>query len=167
MGRNEFTFLTLLLVPATASTQDGAPDSICPIPPSEPPLSYSRLHQIPTTAPDHDVSHTIVTPGGMVLHSPNMVAATDVLTVVARDPDAMCFHLITLAKEWRRCEIEGVASKESQGSYLFRDDSIAIRLTFIGDDQVKVVPIGTTYRSRCEASGSIESATYTLNLQSK
>jgi hypothetical protein len=160
-------FLTLLLVPASASAQVAPHDSSCPLPTPALPVNYSRLHQIPTTASNDDVSHTIVTPGGMLLHSPNMIAARDVLAVIARDPDAMCFHLLTLGKERHTCELGGIARKESQGSYLFSDAGVAIRFTFIAEDQVNVAPIGTTYRSACEPLGSVEQAIYTLNVQSR
>jgi len=167
MSRKEFAFLIVCLLPASASTLAAAPDDSCPISPTAAPVSYGRLHQIPTVARDEDISHTIVTPGGMVLHSPEMVAATDILTVVARDPDAMCFHLITLAKEWHKCDIGGVARKDAENSYLFTEGGVAVRFNFIGNEQVEVAPLGTAYRSRCEPSGSIERATYTLGAQSK
>ncbi|WP_116812989.1 hypothetical protein [Steroidobacter cummioxidans] len=157
MNGKALTFLMFYLVPASA-----APPDSCPISATASPVSYGRLHQIPTVAPNNDVSHTVITPGGMILHTPEMVAATDVLTVVARDQDALCFHLLTLAKDWHKCDIQGVASKESANSYLFADGSAAVRFTFIGEDQVDVAPIGTAYRSRCEPSGSIQRATYTL-----
>jgi len=157
--------LTLILAPSSGNTQDGAPHTSCPLPTPTPPVDYTRLHQIPTAASNNDVSQTIVTPGGMVLHAPKMVAATDFLTVVARNPD---IHLVTVGKDWNKCEIEGLASKEPQGSYLFHEGSVAVRFTFVGDGdgQVNVAPIGTTYRSRCESSGSIDRAIYTLNVQS-
>jgi hypothetical protein len=155
-------FLILCLVSAGANAQHAQADTSCPISAAASPASYSRLHQIPTTAAHNDVSHTVVTPGGMVLHTPDMVAATDVLTVTARDPEAMCFHLLTFAKERRKCEIVGVAKKETESSYLFNDGNAAVRFTFMDADEVEVAPIGTAYRSQCEPSGSIERATYIL-----
>lgn len=167
MNGKGLAFVVVCLVPASASTQDAAPDTSCPISVAASPVSYGHLHQIPTVARNDDVSHTVVTPGGMVLHTPEMVAATDVLTVLARGPDAMCFHLLTLAKEWHKCDIQGVARPESQDSYLFDDGSATVRFTFIAEDQVDVMPIGTAYRSRCEPFGSIKQATYTLSERSK
>ena len=100
----------------------------------------------------------------MVLQTPKMVAATDVLTVVARDPDAMCFRLLTFARERHRCELTGVARRHSESEYLFRNASVVVRFTFIDEQQVNVEPVGTGYRSQCEPSGKIERATYTLGI---
>nr|WP_298723518.1 hypothetical protein [uncultured Steroidobacter sp.] len=167
MSGKGFAFLIVCLLACSASTLAATPDSSCPISSTASPVAYGRLHQIPTVAREDDVSHTIVTPGGMVLRSPEMVAATDVLTVAARDPDAMCFHLITLAKDWHKCDIAGVARKDAENSYLFTEGSVAVRFHFTSEEQVEVAPLGTAYRSRCEPSGSIERATYTLGAQSK
>lgn len=153
-------FLPLYLVLASASAQDPPLGSSCPITATASPVRYSRLHQIPTVASRDDVSHKIVTPGGMVLDTPKMVAATDVLTIVARDPDAMCFRLLTFARDRHRCEVTGVARRHSEGAYLFRNDNIVVRFTFIDEHQVNVEPVGTGYRSRCEPSGEIERAIY-------
>ncbi len=167
MDFTRITFLTLYLLQASASADADPPDTSCPIPSAASPASYSRLHQIPTVARDNDVSHTVVTPGGMVLHTPEMVAATDVLTVLAHDPTAMCFHLLTLGKDRNKCEIEGVARPESPSSYLFDDGGTSVRFTFTSEDRVEVTPIGTGYRNRCERSGSIQRAVYTLGGQSQ
>lgn len=161
----ELAGVALCLVFASASAQNAAPNSSCPIVASASPASYSRPHQVPTTAARDDTTHHVVTPGGMVLDTPKMVAATDVLTVVARDPNVLCFHLLTFSRERHRCELTGVARKGSEGAYLFREDTAAVRFTFIGDEQVNVEPVGDDYRKRCEPSGKIEPATYTLSTQ--
>jgi hypothetical protein len=101
----------------------------------------------------------------MVLSTPNMVAATDVLTIAARDTSVMCFHLRTFARERQTCEIEGVARKESESAYLFREDQISVRFTFIAEDRVTVEPVGIGYRDRCEPYGKIERAIYTSSVQ--
>lgn len=137
----------------------------CPISALTMPARYTRPHQIPTVAPPDDVSHKVVTPGGMVLSTPKMVAAADVLTIVARDPDVVCFSLLTFARDRHRCELTGVALQASDGSYVFREDEVALRLTFVGEDKANVEPIGTGYRDRCEPSGKIERAIYELNIE--
>lgn len=152
--------VTTCLVLASASTSGADPSSSCPIPAGTSQLRYSRPHQIPTVAERDDPSHTIVTPGGMVLSAPKMVLATDVLTVTARDSDVLCFHLLTPARERHRCEVQGVARKEAENAYLFSDDGVSVRFTFTPEDQVIVEPLGTGYRSRCEPSGKIERAIY-------
>ncbi len=163
----EFAFVALCVVLAGASAQDSSVDSSCPIATLQAPVRYSRLHQIPTVAPRDDISHKIVTPGGMVLDAPKMVAATDVLTIVARDSDTLCFGLLTFARERHTCEITGVARKESEGTYLFHDDAAVVRFTFDGEDQVSVEPVGTGYQSRCKPSGKIDTAIYTLGENSR
>lgn len=152
----------LYLVLASASAQNPARDNSCPISATPSPARFSRLHQVPTTAARDDVTHTIVTPGGMVLKTPKMVAATDVLTITARDPDAMCFRLLTFARDRHTCKLTGVAPRHSEGVYLFRSDNVVVRFTFIDEHHVNVEPVGTGYRSRCEPSGEIEPATYTF-----
>jgi hypothetical protein len=147
---------------ASANAQDLAPHASCPLEILAAPIRFTRLHQIPTVAPRDDISHKMVTPGGMVLDTPKMVAATDVLTLVAREPNALCFSLRTFARDRHTCELRGLARKESGSTYLFSDNTAIVRLTFIAEDQVRVEPVGTGYRTRCEPSGKIEPAIYRL-----
>ena len=140
----------------------GAGES-CPIPAMAVPIRYTRLHQIPTVAPRDEISHKIVTPGGMLLDTPKLVAATDVLAVVARDHDTLCFRLLTFARERHKCELTGVARKESDSAYLFHEDSTVVRFTFLGEHQVTVEAVGDGYLGRCERFGKIERAIYTSN----
>lgn len=135
----------------------------CPIAAMAAPIRYERLHQIPIAADPDDVSHKIVTPGGMALDAPKMIAATDVLTVVARDSNTLCFTLRTFARDRDTCELTGVARRHSAGAYLFDDESALVRFTFTGEDQVRVEPHGTAHRSRCKSSGKIDGAIYSLN----
>ena len=109
----------------------------------------------------------MVTPGGMVLDAPKMVAATDVLTLVARTPNALCFSLRTFARDRHTCELRGLARKESGRAYLFSDNGAVVRFTFIAENQVRVEPVGNGYRSRCEPAGKIERAIYTLSEEPK
>lgn len=97
----------------------------------------------------------------MILDTPKMVAATDVLTIVARDPETLCFELLTFARERHKCELSGVARKESDSAYLYRDGDASVRFTFLDQDRVSVEPVGAGYRTRCEQSGKIERAIYT------
>jgi hypothetical protein len=154
--------IALCLVWASAGAQDSTLGGSCPISAEASPVRYSRLHQIPTVASRGDISHTIVTPGGMVLHTPKMIAATDVLTILARDPDSLCFHLLTFARERHKCELAGTARRLSEGSYLFSNDTLSVRFTFVGEQQINVEPAGTGYRSRCEPFGKLEQATYDI-----
>ncbi len=151
---------------ATESTRAEVVEGSCPKSESSSPTRYTRLHQIPTVAPRDDVTHKVVTPGGMILDTPKMVAATDVLTVLARDSNVLCFSLLTFGRDRHTCELAGVAFRESEGAYLYRQDDAAVRFTFSGDDQVNVDPIGTSYRRRCEPSGKIEPATYKIDTAS-
>jgi hypothetical protein len=148
---------------ASAQAQGLAPEVSCPIAMNTPIVRFSRLHQIPTAARPDDITHKVVTPGGMILDTPKMVAATDVLTLVAREANALCFELRTFARDRHTCELEGLARKEEGTTYLFSDDGAVVRLTFMTEDQVRVEPVGTGYRTRCEPSGKIETATYTLS----
>lgn len=162
----ELAFLVPCLSLTSAYAQAPIPGSSCPIAAMTAPARYTRLHQIPTVAPPDDISHKVVTPGGMVLDTPKMVAATDVLTIVARDPDVVCFSLLTFARDRHKCELTGVARKASASTYVFHADEAALRLTFVGKDRVDVEPIGTGYRARCERSGEIERASYRLSTES-
>jgi hypothetical protein len=162
----ELAFVALCSMAAGASAQDIAPGAACPLAVLASPVQYSRLHQIPTTAAPDDITHKMVTPGGMILDAPKMVAATDVLTLLAKEPNAVCFKLRTFARDRHTCELGGLARKESGTTYLFSDDTAVVRLTFITEDQVGVEPFGTGYRSRCEPSGKIEAAIYTLTKES-
>jgi len=162
----EFAFIALYSTLASARAQDLAPEASCPLALKTPAVRYSRLHQIPTTARPDDISHKVVTPGGMVLDTPKMVAATDVLTLLAHEPSALCFSLQTFARDRHTCQLRGLARKESGTTYLFSDNTAVVRLTFITEDQVGVEPVGTGYRSRCEPSGKIEAAIYTLTKES-
>ena len=154
--------LTAFLCPASANAQEPvAGDSSCPISTLAAPVRYERLHQVPTRPAHDDVSHKMVTPGGMVLDTPRMVAVMDVLTIAARDHTAVCFSLLTFARERRKCEFTGIARNEVGDAFLFGDGDVVVRFTFIGDDQVRVAPIGDGYRKRCESSGEIQPAIYT------
>jgi hypothetical protein len=163
----ELWLIALCSTLATAHAQDLAPDPSCPLATKTPIVRYSRLHQIPTVARPDDITHKVVTPGGMVLDTPKMVAATDVLTVLAREPNALCFSLHTFARDRHTCELKGLARKETDTTYLFNVDTAVVRFTFITEDQVRVEPDGTGYRSRCEPSGKIEPAIYTLTEDSE
>lgn len=155
--------LALVCHDTRAQTLDGA----CPISQSRSPRQYTRLHQIPTTPRPDDVSHKVVTPGGMVLETPKMVGATDVLTVRARDSNVLCFSLLTVGRDRHTCKLAGIALVESDGAYLFREDDVAVRFAFSGADQVIVEPLGMGYRRRCEPSGKIERATYEVDMESR
>jgi hypothetical protein len=157
--------LALFLVHADASAQDSALASFCLQSTAAAPVRFSRLHQVPTVAPRDDVSHKVVTPGGMVLDTPKLVAATDVLSVIQCDRDTMSFHLLTFSRERQRCELTGIARKEPGGAYLFRDDGVVVRFTFVAADRLNVEPVGSSYRQRCEPLGRIERATYTSSPQ--
>jgi hypothetical protein len=147
---------------ATANTQEPTVGSSrCPISPLVTPVRYERLHQISTTPAPDDVTHKIVTPGGMVMDTPKMVAATDVLTVVARDQAVLCFGLLTFARERHKCEFSGVARIEVGGTFLFREEDVVVRFTFLDGDQVRVQPVGANYRSQCESAAQIQPAIYT------
>lgn len=152
-----------VLVPAAgAAKQMAQPEpAVCPIPRSAEPLEFVRPHQIPTQAAHDDRTHKIVTPGGMILDTPKMVAAVDVLRVEARDPSAMCFALTTVARDHHRCEIAGVAQPSSNSTYVFREQELELRFTFQSDGAVKVEPVGEGYGSRCEPQGQIAAGVYT------
>jgi hypothetical protein len=159
----KFALIALSSTLVSANAQDLAPGASCPVAIMAAPIRFGRLHQIPTTAPRDDISHKMVTPGGLVFDTPKMVAATDVLSIVARTPNALCFSLRTFARDRHTCELSGVADKQSGMEYLFSDDTAVVRLTFIAEDQVRVEPVGAGYRTRCQASGKIEPAIYTLS----
>jgi hypothetical protein len=50
-----------------------------------------------------------LTPGGMVLELPKMLAASDVLTIVNRDDSGLSFELTTFGRDRHQCTIEGLA----------------------------------------------------------
>jgi hypothetical protein len=164
--RRELVFVALCSMAASASAQDLASGAACPLAVLASPVQYSRLHQIPTTAAPDDITHKMVTPGGMILDAPKMVAATDVLTLLAKEQHALCFRLRTFARDRHTCELGGLARKEEGTTYLFSDDTAVLRLTFIAEDQVRLEPVGAGYRNRCEPSGKIEAAIYTLSRDS-
>ena len=159
----ELGFVAICSMAASASAQDIAPGAACPLAVLASPVQFTRLHQIPTAAAPDDITHKMVTPGGMILDAPKMVAATDVLAILAQEPNAVCFKLRTFARDRHTCELEGLARKEAGTTYLFSDDSAVVRLTFIAEDQVRVEAVGTGYRRRCEPSGKIEAAIYTVS----
>jgi hypothetical protein len=102
----------------------------------------------------------MITPGGIILETPKMVAAADVLRVEARDASAMCFALITYARDRQRCEIAGVAQHSTNSTYVFREHDVEVRFTFQSAGAVKIEPLGEGYKSRCAPLGMIESAVY-------
>jgi hypothetical protein len=138
----ELAFVALCSMAASAIAQDNASDAACPLAGLASPVRYGRLHQIPTAAAPDDITHKMVTPGGMILDTPKMVAATDVLTLLAQEPNAVCFTLRTFARDRHTCEVGGLARKEEGTTYLFSDDTAVVRLTFIAEDQVRVEPSG-------------------------
>lgn len=146
---------------ASAGAREVGTNGSCPLPALAEPVRFSRPHQIATVAPRDDVSHKVVTPGGMVLDTPKWVAATDVLTLFARDQEVMCFDLLTFARERNRCQFAGVARSTSDGAYAFRENSAVVRFTFTSETEVSIEAVGEGYRSRCEPSGKIERAIYT------
>lgn len=147
---------------AGATGQMAQPEPvICPIPRSAEPLEFLRPHQIPTRPAHDDPTHKVVTPGGMILDTPKMVAAVDVLRVEARDASVMCFALTTAARDRHRCEIAGVAQLSSNSTYVFREQELELRFRFQSDGAVKVEPVGEGYKRRCEPQGHIAAAVYT------
>lgn len=133
----------------------------CPIPATAPAL-YTRLHQIPTTPDPGDPQHTVITPGGMVLETPKMVAAEDMLQVAARDADTLCFTLITFARDWHTCQLSGVAVSASEHEYVFREASAVLHFRLSNDGAIDVTPEGEGYRSHCEPRGRIDPAQFTI-----
>lgn len=133
----------------------------CPITATAPAL-YTRAHQIPTTPEPDDPQHRIITPGGMILETPKMVAAEDRLQVAARNAEAMCFTLITFARDWHRCELSGVATSTSGREYVFREDDAIVHFRLSNDDAIDVTPEGDGYRSHCERRGRIDPARFTI-----
>lgn len=121
---------------------------------------YHRLHQIPVKNRD-PYGVPMVTPGGMVLELPKMVAATDVLAIVNRDDSGLTFELTTFGRDRHRCIIEGRASPESEGVYVFSEDEVILRLTVLSGDRIRVEPVGAGYRSQCDALGTVDAAIYT------
>lgn len=158
----ETGLLVFWLVAANSGSQAATPSESCPISDAPAPSRYTRLHQIPTVAPRDDISHKIVTPGGMVLDTPKLVQATDLLTITARNPDVLCFRLLTFARDRHKCEVMGVARREADGGYVFRDRDVDLRIDFKDNDEVTVEPRGTGYDRWCEPSGKIDRATYQL-----
>jgi hypothetical protein len=153
--------LATTALPLCASAQDAlAPSDTCPIPALQEQVRYERWHQIPTKPAHDDITHKVVTPGGMVLDTPKMVAVRDVLSIAARDHTAVCFNLLTYARDRHMCKVSGVGRSESGDKYLFREDEMIVRFTFLDSDQVRVEPVGTGVRKQCEGSGKIERAVY-------
>jgi hypothetical protein len=134
----------------------------CTLTPLASPVRYERLHQIPTDPEPDDPTHKMVTPGGMILETPHMRAATDSVTIVARDSTALCFELVTFWRNHSRCEIRGMARSAGREDYVFREDEVALRLLPLAPDRIRVEPMGEGYRKRCEPSGRVEAAIYTL-----
>lgn len=155
--------VAVVLAPVAGSAQQaGFERAICPIPHLAQPIEFIRPHQIPTRPAHDDPTHKVVTPGGMILETPKMVAATDVLRVEARDQSVMCFELITVARDRHRCEIAGMAQIYSNGAYLFREQDVEVRFTFQSDAAaVKIEPVGEGYKSRCAPLGQIVAGVYT------
>jgi DNA-binding transcriptional MerR regulator len=142
----------------TASPQEPA---ACPLPRYAEPMEFMRAHQIPTRPAPDDPTHKMVTPGGMVLETPKMVAAVDVLRVEARDASTMCFSLTTVGRDHQRCEIAGVAHISSDSAtYVFREHDVQVRFRFQDEGEVRVEPEGEGYRSQCEPRGGIEPGVY-------
>jgi hypothetical protein len=154
--------IAVVLAPFAGSAQQaGFERAICPIPHSAEPIVFVRRHQIPTRPAHDDPAHKVITPGGMILQTPKMVAAADVLRVEARDQSVMCFELITVARDHHRCEIAGVAQFYSDGAYLFRERNVEVRFTFQSDGGVKIEPVGEGDRARCAPLGQIVAGVYT------
>ena len=134
----------------------------CPLAPLAVPERYERPHQIPTKPAPDDPIHKMVTPGGMILETPRMIAATDSLTITGRNATTLCFEVVTFSRNRSRCELSGMASSEGRGTYVFRQDEVALRLVPLAPDQIRVEPIGDGYRKHCESFGRIDAAIYTL-----
>jgi hypothetical protein len=103
----------------------------------------------------------MITPGGMILETPQMIAARDSLTIVASSSSALCFEVVTFSRNRDRCEISGSAVIEAPNDYVFREGEVALRLVQLGSGEIRVQPIGAGYRKRCAASGRIDDAIYT------
>lgn len=106
----------------------------------------------------------MVTPGGMILEQPKMVAATDVLTLIQLDDATLCVDLVTFARERHECRVQGIAARETGGTYvptyILRRDDPLLRLTFLDADTIQVEPVGTDYHAFCERRGRIDAAAF-------
>ncbi len=127
---------------------------------------FHRLHQIPTKNRD-PYGVPMVTPGGMILELPKMVAATDVLTIVNRDDSGLSFELTTFGRDRHQCTIKGLARPKSESVYVFSENGVILRLEMQGVDRIRIEPVGEGYRSHCDALGTIEAATYTRSTASE
>jgi hypothetical protein len=130
----------------------------CPISHADAPAeTYERLHQIPT----RDRRRLpMVTPGGMILESPKMVAATDVLTITARDETTICYRLVTFARDRARCTAAGAAQRESDSASAYLDQRAGVRLVVLDSERISVEPLEQRTRASCEPNGGIEAAVY-------
>lgn len=116
----------------------------------------------------------MVTPGGMVLAQPRMVAATDVLELAPRGhavagkcagtqdfcEDALCVELRTIGRNRHECRVGGVARLRADGTYVLGNGATLLRLTLMGAGTIWVEPVGTAYLRFCESYGRIDSARY-------
>jgi len=165
-GKPTYLFAPALLwgaaVHAAAADTPPGSNSQCPLEPLATPERYERPHQIPTKPAPDDPAHKMVTPGGMVLELPKMVAATDTLTMSGRDASTFCFELVTFSRNRSRCEIRGVARDDGQGILVFREGDAMLRLEPLSRDEIKIEPVGDGYRRYCESGGRIDAAVYTL-----
>jgi hypothetical protein len=151
--------LWVAVVYAARADESSASSAQCPLALLADPIRYERLHQIPTKAAPDDPTHKIVTPGGMILETPRMVAATDTLTIIARDSSALCFELITFSRNRSRCHMSGVARAEELGT--FQEHELSLRMVLLTPEQIRVEPLADAYRKHCEKSGRVDSAIYT------
>lgn len=158
MGRTLSLFLiTWCLTSLQAHAQGGGVQGQ-PCSMTAPLAQFHREHQIPTT----DEYHVpVVTPGGMVLQVPKMILAVDVLTIIWRSESELCFGLVAVGQDRNECHVQGVARIGSDGTFGFRDDEVALRLTLLSPDQIRVERTEKAPRKACESLRDLEPATYT------
>jgi hypothetical protein len=145
-------FLALFLTGISCVARSEEPDLsrlTCPVRTSaDVQLRYEHKHEVPVVGSDQPIE-----------------VVSDELTVVGRDSKIVCFGLITYARNFHMCGLMGAAHLGDDGSFLFQEGEVTIRLIILSDRKIQVSAVGDGYRTRCGMYGVIENATYELSMQ--
>lgn len=137
-------FASLMVSTPTTAEPPDIEELSCPLSKSQPYSEFRRSHEVPTVSTGKWQPETV----------------EDILTIVGREENLLCFHLVTYAMNYHTCGVMGVAAGDGHNTYLLSDGPYVIRLLMLDNDHVRVEPVGEGYRENCGTSGVIEPAVY-------
>jgi hypothetical protein len=116
-------------------------------------IQYQRVHDITIRRPARG-------PDAIEYEAVELVSAMDRLAIWHSGPDSICISLTTFDQDAHECSIDGLATKDAAGEFVFSEEACAVRMS-IGPEQARVrAPKDGCKSGYCAKNGVIEDAAY-------